>query len=426
MGLLPERPQVKTNVDRSRMPFVVPFTIMGVLSILGLLAALFAIRHGGVETAGGTGDAVPVVSNPTATSFVNDGPFGVGETTLHLANGAPVVVWYPASGDAAHGTPASLDLSSYLPPALKSLFKSLPQVIQSTGGISGLPVANGQFPLVVFSHGFAGFPTQSTFLTAHLASWGFVVAAPDHTSRDLTAVLRQALSTGTVALNTASDADVTDLENTISLMGTSNTTSSSIFYRHLDMSRIGAVGHSAGGAAVEKLAVADSQVKTFIGLAGATVGAFGQTTSGLGSKVPDQPGLLMVGSQDQIVSPASMVDAYNRLNQPKRLIELAGAGHLVFTDICTLDAGSGGIVAVAERAGLPIPEQLALLGTDGCQSSDTPVAQDQPVIVQSVTAQLRWALGFDHSQGGLEGLEGAFADTVSANTTAATYQVPSS
>jgi dienelactone hydrolase len=400
------------------MPFVIPFTIMGVLSVLGLLAALFAIRHGGVETAGGTGDAVPVVTNPTPTSFVSDGPFGVGETTLHLANGAPVVVWYPASGDEAHGTSSTVNLKTLLPSSLQSLFKSLPAVNQSTGGISGLSVAEGQFPLVVFSHGDASFPTQSTFLTAHLASWGFVVAAPDHRSRDLTAVLTQALSGRPLVFNAGSDADVTDLENTISLMGTKDATSSSIFYRHLDMARIGAVGHSAGGSAVEKLAVADSKVKTFVGLAGASVGAFGQTSSGDGSTVPNQPGLLMFGDNDQVVRPASMVNAYNSLKQPKRLIGLEGAGHLVFTDVCTLDSGSGGLVGVAEKAGLPLPASLIKLGTDGCQSTDTPVAASQPAIVQSVTAQLRWALGFDASQGGLEGLVTVFPHSVNLNTTA--------
>jgi len=400
------------------MPFVVPFAIMGVLSLLGLLAALFAIRHGGVETAGGTGDAVPVVSNPTATSFVKDGPFGVGETTLHLANGAPVVVWYPANGDEAHGTSSAVNLKSLLPASLQPLFKSLPAVNQSTGGIRGLSVAEGEFPLVVFSHGDASFPTQSTFLTAHLASWGFVVAAPDHQSRDLTAVLKQAFSGKPLVFDASANTDVTDLENTISLLGTKDATSSSIFYRHLDMARVGAVGHSAGGSAVEKLAVADSTVKTFVGLAGASVGAFGETSSGLGSSVPNQPGLLMFGDNDKVVSSTSMVNAYNSLKQPKRLIGLQGAGHLVFSDICSIGNGTGGLVGIAERAGLPLPAGLAMLGTDGCQSTDRPVAVSQPAIVQSVTAQLRWALGFDASQSGLEGLVSAFPHTVNLNTTA--------
>ena len=114
-----------------------------------------------------------------------------------------------------------------------------------------------------------------------------------------------------------------------------------------------------------------------------------------------------------------MKNAYNDLNQPKRLVGLFGSGHLVFSDICTLDTACGGLVAVAKRAGLPIPAGLALLGTDGCSASDLPVTQVWPAIDQSVTAELRWALGFDQGQGGLEGLTDAFPGVVSTNTTAA-------
>ena len=34
--------------------------------------------------------------------------------------------------------------------------------------------------MIAFSHGNSGLRQQSTFLTTHLASWGFVVVAPDH------------------------------------------------------------------------------------------------------------------------------------------------------------------------------------------------------------------------------------------------------
>jgi predicted dienelactone hydrolase len=419
MGLLPERPLVKSNVDRSRSPIIVPFAILGVLSLLGLCAALFALRHGGVETAGGTGDAVPVVTSPAPTTFVPTGPYGVGETTLHLAsNGAPVEVWYPADADTTHGSEATINLKDYLPPAVLALVKDFPDVIQKTGGIRGLIVAQGRFPLVVFSHGYGGFRTQSSFLTAHLASWGFVVAAPDHLSRDITAVLNQAFAGGGSTEDLSSNADVVDLESTISLMGSQDATSTSPFYRHLDMSRIAAVGHSAGGSAAEKLAVADPQVKAFVGLAGASFGSFGQTPSGYGSKAPQQPGLLMFGDADTVVTPGTVKNAYNDLNQPKRLIRLVGSGHLVFSDICTIDSSAGGLVGAAERAGLPIPASLAQLGTDGCSASDIPVTRVWPAIDQSVTAELRWALGYDQGQGALEGLTDAFPGVVGTNTTA--------
>ncbi len=417
--------RVPTNIDKSRSPILVPFAILAVMSLLAGCAALFALRHGGIATAGGTGDAVPIVSDVGSSSFAAKGPFGVGETTLHLAsNGAAVHVWYPASPSSYHGTPATYDVKNLLPESIKKLFKSVAGVPYPSGGITGVAMADGRFPMVVFSHGFAGFSTQSTFLTAHLASWGFVVAAPEHIDRDLTSVLNRYLSGQ--GLNEGQSYDVTDLSNTISLMATENQISSSTFYRHLDMNRVGAVGHSAGGSAVEKLAVVDPSVKVFVGLAGASYGAFGQTATGAGSTVPSKPGLLMYGTEDKVVTPGGMTSAYNALKPPKRLIGLQGSGHLVFSDICRLAVSRGGLVALAEAAGLPIPAGLDTLGTDGCTAGDLPVGDAWPAINQSVTAELRWALGFDPTQAGLDGLVSAFPGVISQNTTAVTVPVPAS
>ena len=48
----------------------------------------------------------------------------------------------------------------------------------------------------MFSHGFGSFRTQSAEIATSLASWGFVVAAPDHPSRGLEALLLGAVSEG--------------------------------------------------------------------------------------------------------------------------------------------------------------------------------------------------------------------------------------
>ena len=42
------------------------------------------------------------------------------------------------------------------------------------------PSAPMRSPVVLFSHGFAGTRLQSKFICSHLASHGYVVAAPDH------------------------------------------------------------------------------------------------------------------------------------------------------------------------------------------------------------------------------------------------------
>jgi len=256
---------------------------------------------------------------------------------------------------------------------------------------------------VVFSHGYAGFRDQSTFLTARLASWGFVVAAPDHFSRDLTEVLGGPKGTTT---------DVGDLMATITLMGAQDASVSSPFSGHLDAGLVGAVGHSAGGAAVEALAATDPRVTTFIGLAGATVGLSDRTSTGPSSVVPHQPGMLMSGTSDHVVSHVGMIAAYGRMHSPKRLILLRGAGHLVFADLCEVGSSQGGLLSIAAVLHVPVPASLVPLATDGCRPPDVPPPRDWPVIRQAVTAQLRHAFGFDHSAAGLAGLGAAYPRAV--------------
>jgi predicted dienelactone hydrolase len=213
---------------------------------------------------------------------------------------------------------------------------------------------------------------------------------------------------------TAKTTDVQDLKATIALMKAQNASGTSPFYRHVDLSLIGAVGHSAGGAAVEALAATDPQVTTFIGLAGATVGAFGETKSGPDSIVPHQPGLLMSGTSDHVVSDISMIKAYGRLHDPKRLILLRGAGHLVFADLCEIGSSQGGLLAIAAVLHVPVPASLVPLASDGCSPPDLSPPLAWPVIRQAVTAQLRHAFGFDSSTAGLTGLAVAYPKIVAA------------
>lgn len=55
----------------------------------------------------------------------------------------------------------------------------------ATGVFGEASLAEGSFPLVIFSHGHQGFAENSSFLMVHLASHGLVVAAPDHTDNTL-------------------------------------------------------------------------------------------------------------------------------------------------------------------------------------------------------------------------------------------------
>jgi predicted dienelactone hydrolase len=393
-----------------------------ITALLGTLALTMVMLAGELPAQGaqagpvpGTrvvhGDTVPTVKDLGPTSFTGSGPLGVGETTLTLpTDSAPVEVWYPATKSSVAGKPiANYDIANWLPASLQKLIPSGFTLNYPSGGVRGVQVAPGRYPLVVFSHGFAGFRDQSTFLTARLASWGFVVAAPDHFSRDLTEVL------GGPTAATTKTTDVQDLKATIALMAAQNASSSSPFHGHVDTTLVGAVGHYAGGAAVEALAATDPQITTFVGLAGATVGSFAQTASGPDSIVPHQPGLLMSGTLDHVVSTTSMIRAYGRLRSPKRLILIRGAGHLVFADICEIGSSKGGLLAVAAAIHVSVPASLVPLATDGCKAPDLSPPKAWPPIRQAVTAQLRHAFGFDVSAAGLRGLVTAYPGIVAAN-----------
>jgi predicted dienelactone hydrolase len=395
-------------------------------SIVVLATVMVAVT---AAACGSSGSTAPSVATPPGThavngvtvasvadlgprSFTGPGPLAVGETTLSLPeNGAPVEVWYPATAAAVAGKPtATYNVATWLPASLRSLIPAGFSVTYPSGGVRGVAVAPGRYPLVLFSHGYAGFRDQSTFLTARLASWGFVVAAPDHFSRDLTEVLGGVGATGATSTTT----DVQDLEHTVTLMAAQDTDPSSPFHGHVDTKLLGAVGHSAGGAAVESLAVADPHVATFIGLAGATVGAFGQRSSGTASTVPTQPGLLMSGTADTVVPTASIVAAYHRLHPPKRLILVKGAGHLVFADLCEVGSSQGGLLSIAAALRLPIPASLMPLASDGCKAPDLAPPTAWPAIRQAVTAQLRHVFGFDTSTKGLDGMTAAYPTVVAS------------
>ncbi|MGH9069123.1 MAG: alpha/beta hydrolase family protein, partial [Acidimicrobiales bacterium] len=296
------------------------------------------------------GDTVPTVASLGPTSFTGPGPFAAGETTLSLSAGGPLVeVWYPATKDSTKGhAQATYNVEDWLPPALRALIPAgFTGAVYKTGAYRGVPVARGRFPLVMFTHGYSGFRDQSTFLTSRLATWGFVVAAPDLPDNDLTAVLSGATSAGI-------GTDITEQQHTITLMANDDASSASELDGHIDLGRVAAIGHSLGGAVSEGLAAADPRVTTFIGMAGATVGSFGQAATGPASQVPDKPGMLMVGTADQVASPAGIARAFTSMTRPKRLVTLRNFGHLVFADICEIGAGRGGLLAIASEVHITV------------------------------------------------------------------------
>jgi predicted dienelactone hydrolase len=264
---------------------------------------------------------------------------------------------------------------------------------------AGAPVADGSFPVVLYSHGFGSYPEYSAGHLAHLASWGFVAAAPDHTSRDLAAA-----ATGTVQQG---DADVEDLRQTLDLLR-AEAADGGRFAGALDLDHVAAEGHSAGGSAVAQLAARDAEVDTFIGLAPASPldlsssGAIDQSAldaAYASTPPPDKPSMLVAAERDGVIPLASIETEYGWLAPPKRFAVLANAGHNAFTDLCAPIRAQGGLSQLTSV--FPAGASLFRLGEDGCLDGYLDPQTGERVVDHLVVAQLRWVFGTDTGEASL-------------------------
>lgn len=344
----------------------------------------------------------PAPTTHQDTAFTGNGPYRAGVAFETTPAGDSVVVYYPVDADRTVGKPTYTVnlirwfLGSPTAPIPAGLPSNLPTTL-ATDAYMNVPVSShGPFPVVMFSHGFGGYPEQSSFLTDHLATWGFVVAAPDHRSRDLKSVAGGTVGTG--------QSDVQDLRDALTLVTTMDHDVGGLLHGKLDLTRVAALGHSAGGGAAITFA-GDRAVRTYIGLAPAA-----------GTPPPaGKPGMIIQGTADKVVPAGDTQRLYARLKGPKRLVLIDGAGHNAFDDVCTIGAAQGGLVAFIHE--IPLPASFRSIATDGCSSPDVVPPEPWPLIDHTVVAQLRWGLGIDPAPVGLDaGLAGAFSPVVASIT----------
>jgi hypothetical protein len=137
------------------------------------------------------------------------------------------------------------------------------------------------YPIILFSHGWNGFNAQNTSQALELASHGYVVAGVQHPYGAMITVF----SDGTVARNNPSalpngapDGEYEaaarklvgqwagDLAFALDFLELQGGDASSPFYQSLDLSRVGAYGHSTGGGAAIQFCGLDLRCKALLGM----------------------------------------------------------------------------------------------------------------------------------------------------------------
>jgi CubicO group peptidase (beta-lactamase class C family)/predicted dienelactone hydrolase len=115
-----------------------------------------------------------------APAFGIRGPYAVGvrdfviEPAEEGGRSIPVTIWYPALNpdELAEDETYVLDFDEPNMPNFMVAGHALRDAEPDT--------SSGPYPLLVYSHGYWLFRQVSVYLTEHLASWGFVVIAGDH------------------------------------------------------------------------------------------------------------------------------------------------------------------------------------------------------------------------------------------------------
>lgn len=255
------------------------------------------------------------------THYAARGPYAVGVCRVALPDQEnpgreiPTYIWYPADGEAWERSPEAEHPIGAPHAARKDVSPAAPA---------------GPCPLVAFSHGNSGFACQSTFLTTHLASWGVVVTAPDHTGNTLFEMMgiedederirvhKQARSNRPRDLGAAIDAVLAGGP-----------------WPETSTERIGVAGHSYGGWTAFKMPRRDSRVRAVCGLAPASEPFVGGKAFDPG-ELPfagDVSSLIVSALDDVLIDiDTSVWPLFDRLAEPCALVGVHNADHFHFCD----------------------------------------------------------------------------------------------
>lgn len=344
------------------------------LAVLGLSWALGA--GGPQAVAAGAADTVPLTLPPPT------GPRTLGAIELHLVDrGRPdpwhpdeprelmVTVWYPARDDGEERPPFP-----YLQPGAAAAFEHgglahvdvTPSQVDladlRTHGRSAAPVDadGGPHPVVLFSPGGGLSRTAGTVLVEELASHGTVVVTIDHTHEaahvqfpgDRVVVGEQLRGTpgvlrGLLATRVADLRFVLDQLEVLASGGNPDAGRRTLpdgLGRVLDLSRVGAFGHSAGGFAVAETMLVDQRVDVGANLDGSLGYDLPHDLGAVAERGLDRPFLLLGAGasgpdDDRPHSRRTAPDwgAFWRRSTGWKLdVTLRGATHGSFTDLQAL------------------------------------------------------------------------------------------
>ncbi len=193
--------------------------------------------------------------------------------------------WYPAdpnspAGERAEYIPTGRKASRSIAGRLGLPFFVLDHVdlIQTNSFVNRSP-ADGQFPILIFSHGYNSFRGQSTTIMEDLASHGYIVVSMSHSYGSAVTIFPDGrivfhnpdtlIGTGEVLRETGlklGDQWGGDIKFIIDQLEAQQIDATHLLNGRLDLENLGVFGHSTGGGVALNVCAQDSRCKATMGL----------------------------------------------------------------------------------------------------------------------------------------------------------------
>ncbi len=284
-------------------------------------------------------------AGPIAMSPAEQGPWSVSYAQTSVVVGErtlPVGIWAPSLEPAA-----SVGLDALVEPARAAEMATLLEAAPADCPTRALdvaldaPIADGTWPLVVYSHCHECLGVSGASVAARLASWGYVVLTPDHTGN----TLWNGIADDGVALNAAFlEVRGNDIMGVLDAAGDTAGPLADVA-AHVDASAAAVVGHSFGSVTAGWVAERDPRVVAAVAIAAPIENPL---LAGVTAANIDVPMLFLVAVEDNSISEIGnrlLRDNYESTSAAATKIEIADAGHWSVSDLCGLvdafDAGCG-------------------------------------------------------------------------------------
>ena len=257
-----------------------------------------------------------------------------------------VQIWYPASEKSDSLYPY-MDYKELRIQAISEQINQPKVLIKPATKVEGnsyfkAPLVDGQFPLILFSHGLGGYKTQNSINIETLVSHGYIVIAPDHTyDANITA-----FPDGSVAeYKSDLPKDYSDQEfwdNRLPQLNTRATDLSFIIdklqtmkqnplYYAIEFDKIGVFGHSFGGATSIVSSWNDTRISACLNLDGWLVPVVDEIIN-TGLKIP----FCYIGQEEWIKTPLNyekLDKFYKNSNSDSFILKIKGTRHHDYADL---------------------------------------------------------------------------------------------